>query len=846
MSETELRSWLFGQTQFTTEYYKLLIESVKSQFSAISSEARVHNWSYLLKAASLIATSKDSTLQDTALRIAQFCLQSVTDTTEVQKGSAVFILDQMANRMSINLSSERQLLSHGRDWIASFTGSVNWTKNGLEHSIWLRNGAAVDVNNFQREFWNALHNHRAVSVSAPTSAGKSYLVKQWIREMLEEKLASVIVYLVPTRALISEVQLDMQSSLSDKIATSRVNVTTFPFDVANEGVESSTIYVLTQERLQLLLAQVHSNIDVLIVDEAYKISDRERGILLQYVIEKTKSRNAAVKLVYISPQASNPEIFVDEEVDGYSKKFTDITVNQNLIWVKHVLGKKWTLQLCYGSNRFTLGDINLPNRPSPASFKLPMLAHYLGGKGGNILYVNGPSEAEKMAAQLCDLIGKQVDPPHPRILELIELCEKAIHRKFRLISVLRFGVGFHYGNIPLLIREEIEALFRDGIINYLVCTSTLIEGVNLPCKNLFVRAPKRGLGNPMTPEDFWNLAGRAGRWGKDFQGNIFCVDPEEWSAPEAKTAMPITRATEQALRNEGELLKFINDGTPREEAARPEKRIFESMASYLMASSKSFGGINRIPWMSKLPVALISKLQLAIDDHLSVDDIPSQLIDNHPGISPIAMRAMLQYFITHSNDPNVLLIPFASDSNAVTRFKEVMERFYGRLTNEFTNREKYLFKQAILVVCWMRGMSVRRIIDARHKAVPDEDIHTTIRTVLQDIESIARYKAPKFLSCYNDILRIHLERIGRSDLVDEIQDISLFLEMGVNTKTELSLINLGLSRTSSVELKEYISDDSLDEQQCLAWIRDSGNDWQSKDLPALVKREISRVVSIHN
>ena len=48
------------------------------------------------------------------------------------------------------------------------------------------------------------------------------------------------------------------------------------------------------------------------------------------------------------------------------------------------------------------------------------------------------------------------------------------------------GFAFNYKN-------EIERLFKNGKIKYLVCTSTLIEGMNLPAKSIFIRGPKKGL-----------------------------------------------------------------------------------------------------------------------------------------------------------------------------------------------------------------------------------------------------------------------------------------------------------------------------------------------------------------
>src|SRR5690606_17490727 len=114
------------------------------------------------------------------------------------------------------------------------------------------------------------------------------------------------------------------------------------------------------------------------------------------------------------------------------------------------------------------------------------------------------------------------------LMALSELAERAVHRKFALTQTVQHGVAFHYGGLPLLLRLEIERCFKEGHLKYLICTSTLVEGVNLPCRNLFVRAPRRGSGHPMTMPDFWNLAGRAGRLGFEFQGNVICIEPTEW------------------------------------------------------------------------------------------------------------------------------------------------------------------------------------------------------------------------------------------------------------------------------------------------------------------------------
>ena len=67
------------------------------------------------------------------------------------------------------------------------------------------------------------------------------------------------------------------------------------------------------------------------------------------------------------------------------------------------------------------------------------------------------------------------------------------------------------------------------------CTSTLLEGVNLPAKNIFILNNAIGL-SKFSDIDFWNLAGRAGRLSKELSGNIICVrasnKKNRWDQPD--------------------------------------------------------------------------------------------------------------------------------------------------------------------------------------------------------------------------------------------------------------------------------------------------------------------------
>jgi hypothetical protein len=115
---------------------------------------------------------------------------------------------------------------------------------------------------------------------------------------------------------------------------------------------------------------------------------------------------------------------------------------------------------------------------------------------------------------------------------------------------------------------------------------------------------------------------------------------------------------------------------------------------------------------------------------------------------------------------------------------------------------------------------------------------------MADVEEMARFQAPKFLSCYIDVLRTYLSSIGRAELLPTEFDLNILLEFGVPGGTQLSLMGLGLSRTSALALSEIIAADALTEDQCIEWLL--SNSWEERDLPALVKREIRIALELNS
>ena len=150
----------------------------------------------------------------------------------------------------------------------------------------------VTLTDFQVRLLRALRETASVSVSAPTSAGKSFTLELELLHRLAKTGPYTAIFLVPTRALIRQVSVDLTNLLrTNKIECSVLSSLSVPESDDNESPQRF-IFVLTQERFATFLAGALDNlrIDAIIVDEAQEIGKDRRGITLERVIRLATRR----------------------------------------------------------------------------------------------------------------------------------------------------------------------------------------------------------------------------------------------------------------------------------------------------------------------------------------------------------------------------------------------------------------------------------------------------------------------------------------------------------------------------------------------------------------------------
>lgn len=564
---------------------------------------------------------------------------------------------------------------------------------------------------------------------------------------------------------------------------------------------------------------------------------RGGSYFFQQKIEDVVKTNPRIKVFFSSPFTSNPEILLENVINNSKKCKVNtqfVAVNQNLLYVTQVPRKikEWQIQLCTIEKNILLGYVIMADRPTSERHKVVHIAYQTLNRGGCLIYSNGATDAENTASLLFNLLPEHnVDA---EVEELIELVKKTIHAQYVLARVLSKGIAFHYGNMPLLIRSEIERLFSVGKIEYLICTSTLLEGVNLPAKSIIIRKPSRGKGNPLNQNDFWNLAGRAGRLGKEYSGNIFCIEPSKWDIqPEPnKTKQEIKRALNIVESKGDELLDYIRRGAPRREVLdRPDldAAFGYFYIRYVLEKEKALS----TPFYDRL----LQELQVV----QSQVTLPSSIVKKNPGISPLAQQSLYDYFTEHIDVIDTLIPVYPNDSNAFEEYKSLVE-IIGQTISYYP--QQLNASRAILLINWMSGRPLSYLIsksyDSYMRKHYPKKLSEVIREVMDNVESFVRYQFAKDSSCYVDILRYVLELNGKRDLLESIPQLSLWLEFGVSQKTHLSLLALGLSRNTVLELTNYIISTEKSQEECLTWLRSLNLD--ELDLSPIMVEDIRKIL----
>lgn len=166
----------------------------------------------------------------------------------------------------------------------------------------------------QYDLFSKLISSREFSFSGPTSMGKSFVIKAFLRCAIQNTPQENFIILVPSRALINQYAIELKSEMGALLETNNYKIVTNS-NIAELPINEQCNYVLilTPERLISYISQEKNpSIGFLFVDEAHKLAQTEdaRSITTYTSIEKTLKKYPDIKLYFASPNVSNPEILL--------------------------------------------------------------------------------------------------------------------------------------------------------------------------------------------------------------------------------------------------------------------------------------------------------------------------------------------------------------------------------------------------------------------------------------------------------------------------------------------------------------------------------------------------------
>ncbi|HBO2745114.1 DEAD/DEAH box helicase [Pseudomonas aeruginosa] len=710
-------------------------------------------------------------------------------------------------------------------------------------------GGEYVFSKFQLEAWNALRLKRSSTLSAPTSAGKSYVILLHLVERYRRSGSCSIVYLVPTRALINQVSADAQREF-EKSNIREVTITTVPVDMSL-GEAGKALYVFTQERLEALLINSPSlSIDLVVIDEAQMLSDGSRGILLESVVDKVLQSNPNAQFVFSGPMIENPgffgEVFGIDSFESCATKQSPVT--QNIISLKY--GEKPNVAVdvylaARDSQRF-IQSVQIKHRLLSETDRISHISYLFGRSGSSIVYAGGKAEAEKVALKISGEVERHSEVAkneHEDLSELIGFVKKHVHKNYALVNSLKNGVGFHYGHMPSLLRKELEDHFKARKIDYLVCTSTLLYGLNLPARNLFLLKPTTGRGSAISGTDFWNLAGRAGRLGSELEGNVYLIDYESWEnrpLEEAKEVRVTSALKVNLVNHADELLGFLSEKDISSEKS-PELEITLGKLILDHRQGRLQKTISR--YVEFADPEKIQEIEQRISDISTSVELPTEILSRNISVSVFRQLDLLAYFERRLKvlDPVELIPahPLVEFSSALSNYRRAFKRIHTYLLKYASGDKRHNFF-APLALRWMRGDPLPQLIDSSiryHKKIGSRKNEAAIiRDTMEDVENDLRFRYVKFFGCYNSLLEYALTKADLKSYISLIPDVALFLEMGGSSGAMISLMALGLSRSTAESIADYAIDKDMSVVEAKAWLSDF--DLVGLDISPICTREI--------
>lgn len=340
----------------------------------------------------------------------------------------------------------------------------------------------------QAEVFHRIMNGENVVLSAPTSFGKSLIIEA----LVSSDEFNNIVIIVPTIALIDELKRKLfKYRNSYKIIT---QTSQFPSD--------RNIFIFTQERV--IEYNNFCAIDFFIIDEFYKLAPTNSND------ERCDKLNIAFRYLYkqcdrfymLGPRINGLAAGVTKELRCTFLRFDSYTT---------VATNEFFYPITTHSRKDEIID-------KERDEKLFQILSDIGREQQTVIYCKSPKRASSLMARI---MRSNLLPYSNDNDDFSKWLSDNFHPDWSLAEGVRSGIAYHHAQLPRAIGSHIVDLFNESKINILICTSTLIEGVNTNAKNIIIYDDCITRKTKLDMFTFNNISGRSGRMFEHFVGNVY-------------------------------------------------------------------------------------------------------------------------------------------------------------------------------------------------------------------------------------------------------------------------------------------------------------------------------------
>lgn len=439
---------------------------------------------------------------------------------------------------------------------------------------------------------------------------------------------------------------------------------------------------------------------------------------------------------------------------------------------------------------------------------LKVLLSNLGENSKNIIFSPTTKESRKIAIQLANG-RKKISNTY--IDSLVKYYRETVHENYELSNTLEHNIAYHNGKLPKHVRRTLEYAIKDKNmnINNLVCTTTLMQGINLPTQNVIVRNPHlytratKKNNQELSSYDMANLRGRAGRLLKDFIGRTYVynenqfeeiIEYEEQDLLFGDTTKELnTGYKEKFEEHKNEILQILSESEAIDSNTNAKHIITHIRQTIIKYGNKAMTRLKDIG------ISITEQDFYRIKRVLDNLDVPREICLKNRYFDPIILEKLYK-------DKNIPELPLSmSDKKLNTKLRNLLKYYrddedLNYLFNRYIS-DKYSKGTMLSILCnktieWAKGKKLQEILDTEFSNKSSDNIEEQIELLENDIS----YNIPILLKPLYDI--------------KEPESVFLTnIEMGAFKPILKKMIEMDIPRETSIFLYDnYIESLKLDEK----------------------------------